>query len=133
MLKGGEDHVRAGDLGLVFFLVQRPVQLLRQLRDLPGEMRVAVLLDIAPAARILHADGAEHDQERGGGDPFLSMCEFRDLFDQAQSVMTPNIQGCSFPPEGERRAASSISCMTVFREQARSWNFGRWHAVSVML
>jgi hypothetical protein len=41
-----------------------------------------VLLDIAPAAFVVHADGAEHDQERGGGNPSLSMGELRDLSDQ---------------------------------------------------
>ena len=83
MLEGGEDHVRTGDLGLVLLLVQCPIDFLRHLRDLPGEVRIAVLLDIAPTTFVVHADGAEHDQEWGGGDPFLSVCELRDLFDQA--------------------------------------------------
>ena len=82
MLEGGEDHMCARDLGLVFLLVQRPIDLLRHLRDLPGKVRVAMLLDIAPTVFLVHADGAEYDQERGGGDPFLSVREFRDLFDQ---------------------------------------------------
>ena len=79
MFEGSEDHVRARDLGLVFLLVQRPVEFSRHLRDFPGEVRVTVLLDIATAAFVVHADGAEHDQERGGGNPFLSVCELRDL------------------------------------------------------
>ena len=81
MLEGGEDHVGTGDLGLVFLLVQSPIDLLWDLRDLPGEMRVAMLLDIAPTVFLVHADGAEYDQERGGGDPFLSVCKFGDPFD----------------------------------------------------
>ena len=82
MLEGSEDHMRAGDLGLVFLLVQRPVQFLRHLRDLLGEMRIAMRLDVATAALVVYADRAQHDQERGGCDPFLPVCEFRDLFDQ---------------------------------------------------
>ena len=82
MLEGSEDHVCAGDLGLVFLLIQRPIDLLRHLRDLPRKVRVAMLLDIAPTALLGYANGAEHDQEWGRGDPFLSVREFRDLFDQ---------------------------------------------------
>ena len=82
MLEGREDHMRAGDLGLVFFLVQCPIQLLRDLRNFPGKLGVTMLLDIAPAARVFHTDGAEHDEQRCGGDPFLSVREPGDLFDQ---------------------------------------------------
>jgi hypothetical protein len=81
MLERREDHVCAGNLGLVFFLVQRPIQVLRHLRNLPREVRVAVFLDIASAAFIIHADGAKHNDKWDEGDLFLSVCELGDLFD----------------------------------------------------
>lgn len=40
-------------------------------------------LDISSAARVLHADGAENNNEWGAGDPFLFVGDLRDLFDQA--------------------------------------------------
>jgi len=83
MLEGNQDHVRAGDLGLMLLLVQGPVERLRDLINFLRIFRVTMELDIPSAARILHADRTEYDKERGAGDPFLSMGDLCDLFDQA--------------------------------------------------
>jgi hypothetical protein len=45
-------------------------------------MRVAMLLDVPTPALILHADGAEHDEQWRGCDPLLPVGLFGDLFDE---------------------------------------------------
>jgi len=83
VFESSQDHVRAGDLGLMFFLVQCPIQRLMNFSNRLCMLRIAMQLNIPPAAGILHTNGAKHDEERSAGDPLLSMCQLRDVFDQA--------------------------------------------------
>ena len=67
-------------------------------------MGIAVFLDVAPAARLVHADGAEHDQERGGCDPFLPMGEPGNLLDHAAIGDHAKYRGL-FIPTGRGQAS----------------------------
>src|SRR5690349_2751608 len=64
-----------------------------------------------------------HSTIRSGADEihFCPCASFEICLISRRSVITPNIHGCSLPPEGERRAASSISWITSLGT-GRCWN-----------
>jgi hypothetical protein len=72
-------------------------------------VRVAVLLDITSAARVLYAEGAEHDEQWGGCDPFLPVSEPGDLFDQSAVSKDTKHPGLFIPTGwGETRGFKHI-------------------------
>ena len=74
-------------------------------------------LDIPPAPRIFHENGAKHDEQRGAADPLLAMGQLRGPLDQAQigdDAKTPGL----FVPSRKRKPARP---QDVIQNTLRNW------------